>query len=260
METRFIGDTINYVAILFIAVATASAMLDTPKIFDPLWKKVGFCVSDDPNRSIDTEILCALFLTTSGISLYFFAQSRPKGGDELAQMRLQSGAFSNVAHGVGHLFVYYAGGPPPAVEFKWDPMAIANIVMLFFFFAATLRTLMQVAGKHVPILLAIATIVCQAILKVPPELSFTYSQSVILLSGIVDQLLLDNKRKGFSYVLIALQYVPTLVLYGFESLQCQKLASFGGHAIYDFYLSVVPFALYYAVASYDASTSEKKQL
>lgn len=259
MDNRRLGDAINSVAIVVIAVATASAMLDTPDMFDPLWKRVGFCVSVDPARAFDTEILCCLFLTTSGILLYFFAQSRPDGADELVRMRLNAGAFANVAHGMGHLFVYYSGGPPPPVEFKLDPLAIGNIVMLLCFFIGTLRTLMQVARPQVPVILSVVTIVGQAILRVPPELAFTYSQSIILIAGIVDQMLLDKTRKGFSYFLIALQYAPLLLLFGLEGLQCRQLAPFGGHAIYDFYLSVAPFALYYAVNSYATTTKAKQK-
>jgi len=83
-------------------------------------------------------------------------------------------------------------------------------------------------------------------LDVPPNLAFTYSQAVILSAGSFDQLIRRDEyaKSGYLYFAYALY-----ILYAMEMFICQNsiLANLGGHFVYDLYLSIAPFVLYYVI-------------
>ena len=102
-----------------------------------------------------------------------------------------------------------------------------------------------------------AILCAQYSLNVPANLSFTYSQSVILVAGALDQLLLlpfEEKLVdgGWTYCVHATSYVPLLVLYAIEMTTCSTtfLSVGGDHSWYDGYLALLPFVLYHMLPRY----------
>ena len=55
--------------------------------------------------------------------------------------------------------------------------------------------------------------------------------------------------KEYVYFAYALYHLPLQILYATEMFICQTiiLANLGGHFVYDLYLSVIPFVLYYVI-------------
>ena len=300
---RTLGDVVNYAFLVLNVVITSIAMLGLPdaSAYDSWWTENGFCVNQAPpdpatgrrlHLHLDTEILCCLVLVTSAIVTHLFLQkskstktsplnSSSSSNQQLLLLRMQGGVLANAAHGLGHLFVYYSPGPPPAISLHWkdDPMALANIIMLLCFWVGVLRAVvLSISHYGTAVMLAVAILTAQYLLNVPPNLSFTFSQSVIFLAGSIDQLILVRQRQqrqqqptrkpqqqsskgeddNFCYALIALSFLPNMFLYALEMTYCTKiLAPIGGHAIYDTYLSVQPFLLYFAVQLHETNTARK---
>ena len=96
-----------------------------------------------------------------------------------------------------------------------------------------------------------AVLIIQYMLDVPPNLAFTYSQAVILSAGSFDQLIRRDEyaKSGCLYFAYALYHLPLQILYAMEMFICQNsiLANLGGHFVYDLYLSIIPFVLYYVI-------------
>lgn len=159
-------------------------------------------------------------------------------------------------HGFGHLFLLALGGPPPAIELSFNAAAIGYLVVLLCFWIGVLNVYVTSLPMTGVISMAFAILTAQYILDVPGELSFTFTQSVILTVGAIDQLLL--REKGFTYFIVAASQLPLFVFFFFEMTQCSSvLALMGGHTLYDTYLAILPFCQYYIVTSYE--TSYKKQ-
>uniref|UniRef100_A0A7S4W9K2 Uncharacterized protein n=1 Tax=Ditylum brightwellii TaxID=49249 RepID=A0A7S4W9K2_9STRA len=251
---RVIGDSMNYIGIACNLLLTSAAMTKWPNaaLYDEWFNQNGYCVNFDPQRRIDTSITASLVLIISAVGTYFFKEAKKSTMNPVLRKRVESSIFANFAHGFGHLFLYYLGGPPPPVNFSLTMEGLGWALTLFAFWFGTLNTLMSSASSKIAIILAVTAIGLQEFLGVPPELSFTYSQTFILLSIAVDQLIQPLERKGFTYMVMAFSYVPLLVLFVLEGTTCSNfLAHIGGHALYDSYLSLMPFALYYIVRHHE---------
>jgi len=250
----FAGEIAHYVALVLNITMTSAAMIGWPSksAYDSWWTPHGFCVVED-NATIPTEFLCFFSLTSSAVIAFVLSKRKKRLKDEnpLLMERIQSSVFANAAHGFGHAFLWFMGFAAPPLEISLQPAAVANIIMLVSFWVGTLRNVVGLPIKHAATM-SIFVLTVQYHLRVPPELAFTYSQSIILLGGSLDQLRRKDdysKNNGFLFFTTSLYTLPLLVLYYLEMFWCSSsfLSKFGGHAIYDLYLSLVPFALYYAV-------------
>mmetsp|Transcript_1541 Transcript_1541/g.2819 ORF Transcript_1541/g.2819 Transcript_1541/m.2819 type:complete len:276 (+) Transcript_1541:291-1118(+) len=252
----FAGVIVHYISLVINICMTSAAMLGWPSksAYDSWWTTSGFCVVQD--ASIPTELLCYLSLTASAIIAYALTKNNKqlKQDNPLLLERIQTSVFANAAHGFGHAFLWFMGEAAPPLEISLRPAAIANILMLVAFWVGSLKNVVGLptdlaAGMSIVVLAA------QYALHVPPELAFTYSQSVILLGGTFEQLRRRDeysKKDGFLFFAVSLYYLPLFVLYFSEMFLCSKgvLAELGGHAVYDLYLALVPFGFYYAVTMF----------
>ncbi|KAL7553686.1 hypothetical protein ACHAWF_017954 [Thalassiosira exigua] len=248
--------------VIFINITlTTMAMLGWPSrsSYDPWWTSSGFCVVDDAHRllGLPTELLCYLSLTTSALASFGLSKRRSEkmqSNPMLAEF-LQTGVFANAAHGFGHAFLWFMGEAAPPLKMTLKMADVANILMLMGFWVGTLRNVVGLTTNHATFM-AIAVLGVQYILNVPPELACTYSQSVILLGGSLNQL----KRRddflksgnGLLFLATSLYYLPIFALFSLEMFTCSTnvlLSKLGGHVVYDLYLSLVPFILYYVVAN-----------
>lgn len=244
-------------------------MLGWPNLsaYDPWWTSSGFCVVDD--AKVPTELLCYFSLTSSAIGAFFLSKHNYKQLNEINPLlgeRIQSSVFANAAHGFGHIFLWLLDEPAPPLQLSFNLADIANVLMLMAFWVGTLRSVVGLPTINHATTAAIAVLVSQYLLRVPPELNFTYSQSVILLGGCLDQLrrrgdyLKDGYAGSFLFLATSLHNLPLLVMYSLEMFSCSKsfLSGLGGHAVYDLYVSLFPFGLYFAVVKAgEARTSGK---
>lgn len=275
--------------ILNIAVTAAVMLEWSPPpttttyYYDTLWKQQGYCNVDFAGTS--SVMCCAIVLMTSGLGLGVWATKLSPGDDDsdavcaafqeknnntkqqqqqpsnkslttatkaALQRQLQMVSFANLAHGFGHLVLHFLPGNavPPIELFVWRADAIAYIVVLAIFWPPVLMQVMpNITSVKTAILLSIVVLAVQVVLDVPPHLSFTYSQSVILFCQSLYQCLLRPKIRAqydeaMTYLAFALYYLPLFPLMWLETTQCQHLlAQYGGHFVYDAYLAVVPFVL-----------------
>jgi hypothetical protein len=173
-----------------------------------------------------------------------------KNNDRQLETRLLSSIVANASHGFGHLFLLALGGPPPAMELSWKLEAMAYWLVLLCFWTGVLKNLLPNALPTYKraVILSVAVLFVQYILSVPPELAFTYSQSVILFGGSLDQLATSHK-KNFTYLAISASMLPLFVFYAMEMTACQRWAV-PGHALYDYYLAAQPFLLHAVVVQW----------
>lgn len=255
-----VGDLLNCITIVVNLVLTSTAMIGLPKnptLFDDWWTGSGFCISQQPERVFDTEIICSLCLILSAFGSHLFIASKQRVLKEDRQLlhKLKGGVFANLGHGVGHLFLYMLGIAPPKMHLGWSLDGIGNALVTLCFFVGVFRAILVSLSLSSITILACLVILFQVLLDVPGGLAFTYSQSVILVAGAVDQMLLP--KKGRTYAVVAGSFVPLLALYMLEMTQCRQLLSwFGGHAVYDVYLSVLPFLLFYGIQHLDGKKSK----
>jgi len=245
------GEAANYVALALNAGMTSAAMLGLPdpSAYDPGWTSKGFCIIQDD--AIPTEVLSSLPLVASAIALHSFAKSKK---EELSRApllgeRMTSGAFANAAHGLGHLLLWAMGDAMPPLELSLEPAAIAYLLNMIVFWVGTLRLVVGVPATLASCM-AFAVLAAQYLLGVRPELAFTYSQSVILLAQSLNLLRRKAAYSGeeFLYFAASAGFLPLFAFFHFETKCGQSfLAELGGHAVYDLYLSLQPFMLYYAV-------------
>jgi len=245
------GQAANYLALILNAVMTSAAMLGLPSSsdYDPGWTSKGFCIIQDD--TIPTELLSSIPLVVSAVAVHFFAQSKKEEWkhNPLLGERIKSGTYANAAHGFGHLFLWSMGDATPPLELSLEPAAIAYILTMIMFWVGNLRRILSVPADLAS-KMAFAVLTVQYCLDVPPELTFTYSQSVILLAQSLN--LLKQKtaysEEGFLYFATSVIFLPLFVFFYFETKCTQSfLSGLGGHAVYDLYLSLQPFMLYYAV-------------
>lgn len=262
---EWMGDRLNALAFIINLVMTSAAMLRVPKgAYDESWLKVGFCVDQREDRTMDTGILCFVTLTLGAVGLFFFYQKKKLSmtNNKLLQHRMEGTIFSNLSHGFGHLFLQYTDGMVPPLEFSFQLHAMAWILVLIFFFFGVFRAVTVSVSNKQAFMMAVTAILVQKILDVPPELSFTYSQAVIFAALFIDQLLLPSRDKqGFTYLANALYFFPLFGFYYLESTRCSTLVKYRGlpgHALYDFYLAAAPFLFYYAIQHHEGSRNISK--
>ena len=235
------GDALNVLGVVFNSIAT-TAVMKAPETYDTWWLKTGFCVNYHADRLWDTELLCAAVLCLSALITFLFYNLNKTNMTLLQQSRAQGVAFSNLSHGLGHVFVYALGGPPPAVDFSFTLEGLGYCVVLFFFFSGALKAVVVWISLKQASMMAVAIIFVQYLLDVRPELAFTYSQSMILLSSSIGLLLLPKSQKqDLTYVVISGTLLPLFPLFAKEIKRCQTfLAEYGRHLWYDLYLSSFP--------------------
>lgn len=251
------GELAHYLSLFLNISMTSVAMLGWPDrvAYDPWWTSNGFCIVNGGATAIPTEWLCFFSLASSAIAGFILSKNSSKtlkDENPLLTERLQSFIFANFSHGFGHAFIWLMGAGGSAIELSLRPAALANLIMLLSFWVGTLRVIVRLSTNHAA-MMSIMVLTAQYLLRVPPELAFTYSQSIILLSGSLDQLRRKedyySENNSFLFFANALYYLPLFPLYYFEMFSCSNslLAYLGGHTVYDLYLALAPFALHYAV-------------
>ena len=257
------GNAMHATSIFLNLAMTGAIFLEYPSAasFDSLWKVRGQCHYENAfDTPYSTNVFCALALVVSGALL--MASPSLVQLNQASQKQCHTTGMANLSHGLGHLALAFMGDAIPPIEFVWraDAVLYNIIVVLAGFWPTTLKQVVTQLTYSQAILMSAIVLAVQVGLNVPAHLSFTYSQSVVLMGQSIDQLLLQRKQRSdanyvptdsssaWTYVTFAAYYMPLFPLMWLETTECQStLAEFGGHLPYDLYLSLVPFALLYVL-------------
>ena len=239
-------------------------------MFDPLWTKDGFCVSNSEVPYWNSHDLCLYFDTLGALILglvYWKLHGMP--GMEEPNTAVKVNVFGVFFHGIGHGglgkamregMMFNAEEDVPLTEklLSQTPSQLATTLgslVLFWIF------LMKAAVPKVSWKMSIPMSIVAAFFGavVPEYLGFTYTQTVLLFAASLNHVTKSAaEKKDISYGLFPLMVALPLVLIGWvESTNCNKIIDFGGHLLYDAY---IPFSvlIYYFVCYHMAQSQEKK--
>lgn len=263
VDHAVLGSAFAIAGILLNVSTTMAVMTNFPSsdFYDEWWKRIGFCVNFNENRHYDTEVACAFVLCTSSVVSFAIYRTMRESLNNFVQDRLTGGIFGNMAHGLGHIFVYCLKGPPPAVKVTWAVDGLAYCIVLVVFFAGSFRATVPWLQYQQAFAIAIVVIATQIALDVPQELAFTYSQSAIILASSIGMLFIPQNRKGIDYSIASASLLPLFIFFSLESTTCKRgLAAYGGHFLYDLYLSLLPFITIYLTEKNPPPSTTKKGL
>ena len=263
LDAIAIGNSAHILAIALNIVVSAAVILGLPskETFDDTWRERGQCLVN--HGPIDTTTICCIFLCSSAVGLFQLSKklSKDKNNKQLAS-RLQKMGESNLSHGLGHEFVHFYGSIP-RVELSLRPDALGYLLVLLTFWPTTLRAVASRLSTLKIVLATMLVVGLQAAIDIEPHLQFSFTQAIILLFQSVDQLTLAKEKKSelpFSYLIFAVYHLPLFAFMWLEVTHCSgHLAAFGGHAIYDFYLSIGPFVMANLVKKYEVNIGMKKK-
>eukprot|EP00563_Minutocellus_polymorphus_P017960 CAMPEP_0197715692 /NCGR_PEP_ID=MMETSP1434-20131217/800_1 /TAXON_ID=265543 /ORGANISM="Minutocellus polymorphus, Strain CCMP3303" /LENGTH=283 /DNA_ID=CAMNT_0043299885 /DNA_START=42 /DNA_END=893 /DNA_ORIENTATION=+ len=256
-----IGNGAHILAIALNVLVTSAVILQLPskEIFDETWREQGQClVSHGP---IDTTTICGIMLCSSALGLFLLSKKLSKNGannknNEQLASRLQKMGESNLSHGLGHEFIHFYGSIP-RVEISLRPDALGYLLVLLVFWPTTLRALVSRFSTRSIVLATILIVGFQAAIDIEPHLQFSFTQAIILMLQSLDQLTLPKQKKSelpLSYLIFAVYHLPLFAFMWLEVTRCSEwVAAFGGHAIYDFYLSIGPFVMANVLQKYEFS-------
>lgn len=226
-------------------------------LFDPLWVREGFCVSNPDTPYWTSHDLCLYGDTILAVSfglLYLWLRKTP--GMEAANDIVKFNIIGIVAHGFGHGMI--AKGFRDGVL---DSDATLSILETTFRDASLIEIvrkeipgllfwvpLLKATMPNVPNLLILPVALVSDIgnLFLPRTFGFTYVQTVLMISFSVNQLARPIKEKGVEYALYpAIVGVPLAVIGWLESTTCSNfMISIGGHIVYDYYIPIAMIAFY----------------
>jgi len=223
---------------------------------------------------IDTSVLCCLFLCGSAIAVlarWYYAtkgtvtatmeiSSSSSSLNEQLQRRLPKLAEANISHGLGHYFIHLIGGSIPHVRpWSLEPADVGYTFVLVGFYPLTLRSVMPRLPMSAAVVVGLAMVVFQGAIDIEPYSQFSFAQGVILLVQSVDLLTMpkhDKVANPWTYLALAVYYIPLFPMLWIETTQCSSwVAAFGGHAIYDFYLSAASLAMAFVMPHLEHASS-----
>ena len=232
-----------------------------PLLFDPDWRRDGFCVTNPEVRYGSSHDACLYLDLLAAVAVVFLLRTLGKqNGMENANTLFGPNVFGIAAHGIGHGLLANAlrdGNWPNTTEEidpSSEPILGADIlpklgsfellkgVSLFFVFWLGLLYASQIRD---PIQLGTVALIAATVqvYAVPLQFAFTYVQTILLVAFSMQQLARPTKEKDFFYATFPLIVTLPLVFVGWiESTQCSAFVRqhFYGHLIYD---GFIPFSL-----------------
>lgn len=243
------------VGLLFAAAVVRYIDDDKQTLFDNAWRKDGFCVTaaDIPYWSshdvcLYVDVLLAL---VTGILYYAF---RNVTALKHPNTILATNVFGILGHGSAHGLLGYllrSNTVSNSTESSSNDSAtqqtqlLANFslekampyLILMFFWITLLKAVMPYVKWNIIILGAVLSVVGNIL--VPPQLGFTYVQTVLLVAFAVNQLLRPMIEKDFHYAVYAwVVGLPLLAVGWMESTQCTAFVQsyLYGHVVYDAFI------------------------
>mmetsp|Transcript_24495 Transcript_24495/g.37266 ORF Transcript_24495/g.37266 Transcript_24495/m.37266 type:complete len:274 (-) Transcript_24495:345-1166(-) len=252
-----IGDVAHYACIANSAIFAFSVVMlnESSSLFDDEWRIDGFCVFNKDVPFMNSHDLCLYFDTISAIAagaLYY--SLKDISGMEPANELVKFNIFGIFAHGVGHGAISQkirngvAMSSSADVTETFANKSLLELVqhhgLLYFFWVFLLKSTMPKCsfGKVVPLAIVVAGIMA----LVPPQLAFTYVQTILLVAFSLDQLSRPDEEKDKTYALYALVGgCPVIAIAWLESTQCTNfIMNMGGHFVYDAYIPIAIISFY----------------
>lgn len=219
----------------------AAVFQNDSKIFDPVWRADGFCVSNKDVPYWNSHDLCLYFDTLACIViaiLYWALKEGPGMGaaNELVKFNIPGILF----HGIAHAALAKASRDgitpdPETPQFGYEvlsKLSVSEIVYrmlpIVVFWLFLLKASMPKASLHVVIPMTAVSMLFEFF--TPRKFDFTYVQTVLLMVFSLSQLTRPSKEKDFVYGLFPLLLGPIGVVAWIESTLCSKgVIDIGGH-------------------------------
>mmetsp|Transcript_11817 Transcript_11817/g.21842 ORF Transcript_11817/g.21842 Transcript_11817/m.21842 type:complete len:294 (+) Transcript_11817:138-1019(+) len=271
------GDIVYGVTLLNTLVFCVCVMFfkDNTSLFDSVWAKDGFCISNPTVPFWSSHDLCLyadLFLAAVCGVAYFILHNVE--GMKPANDFVFIGIFGVVAHGLGHgglgailrdekqqeildLDVPFLSAiyDKPWAAFLWELFSVQGSYLIFWLFL--LKASMPQTSMRVTLPLSVVSWL--SALSVKPSFQFTFVQTILLIAFSLNQLCRKKEDKGFAYSLYGLIVSFPLVIVGWiESTMCSStIIHVGGHLCYDAYIPLSMLAFYLTCYVYRTSETAK---
>ena len=269
-----VGDAayrVTFLSTAAFAVAVA-LFVETDKVFDPQWKRDGFCVANSETPYWNSHDLClyvdvslAAFLALLHIALRGNKKASHGGiSMEGANEYIIPNVVGQIAHGIGHEAIAAklrkvgnsveqtmdAVARLPFAQ-RWREESVAKILLAelpgaVFWLGLIYATMAQSRAlkntKSTVAWVALAALLARIGQSfMPPRFGFTYVQTVLMLLHAFSQTRRPLAEKDFFYASFpVIVSVPLIFMGWLESTQCSAFVQekFYGHLLYDGYVGV----------------------
>jgi hypothetical protein len=222
----------------------AAVFRNDSKIFDPVWRPDGFCVSNKDVPYWNSHDLCLYFDTLACIVvaiLYWALKDGPgmDAANELVKFNIPGILFHGILHGTLAKASRDGITPDPEIpQFGYEVLSKLSVSEIVYrmlpsvvFWLFLLKCTMPKASLHVVIPMTAVSMFFE--FYTPRKFGFTYVQTVLLMVFSLNQLTRPSKEKDFVYGLYPLLVGPIGVVGWIESTLCSKgVIDIGGHCTY----------------------------
>lgn len=276
---RRLGDFVHRVNVMNTLIFCVCVVYfrDNTSLFDGVWAKDGFCVSNPTTLYWTSHDLClyadVILASACGVAYWILHK---EDGMKPANDMIFHNIFGVVAHGLGHGGIAYnlrsedmqrlqddetsflaAVTDLPWVEILQKLLVNQGAYLLFWIFL--LKPTMPLASMNT--IVSLSVIVWIIALGVKPFLQFTFVQTVLLIAFSANQLCRPDKERGtLAYCLYGLLVALPLGLVGWlESTMCSStIIHVGGHVCYDAYVPISMLAFYLICYVYRVPSDKAK--
>lgn len=244
-----LGDTAHWLTIASTIIYAASVVgAYHSSLFDPEWRKNGFCVTNEDRPFWNSHDMC-FYVDTLATGLLFLVYWNLKStpGLSAANDHMKIGLPGIIGHGIGHGAIAAAMRDMDREEMDvmstqygrfmeartaWE--MLMQILPGLIFWLTLLKASMSHSSNITVAAASVAAFVAN--LFVQGRFGFTFVQTILLLAFSANQLNRPKAEKDFSYAMYPLVVALPLTIVGWiESTQCSIFVRdyFYGHVIYD---------------------------
>ena len=240
----------------------------TSSIVDEEWLTHGFCVANPKISYWNSHDLCLYVDTLLSLVLmrlyYSFRHEPIFQKDPSLLQAMKWGPFSILSHGFAHGFIAYnlrqedeghegiltrvslfeqATRGDLGDAHDMTMMVSKAFVVLYLFWFTLLKTSIPSTTSNITVAFIVPVII-SGHFCIPPQLGFTYVQTIIYLTFISKELLSKTKddKSTYAYMILACAFFPNAIIPYWEAFFCTSgsYKNFGGHVLYD---ASIPLAL-----------------
>ena len=253
---------------------------DNASIFDSVWAKVGFCVSNPTVPYWTSHDLCMYVgLALAGVIGILYYKLHDKDGMAAANTLAFPALFGVAAHGMGHGGIGQAMRSHTGMydeliqndstylaamrDKTWEDISIVmirNQLGFVIFWLCILKAAMPKLSMVKGVLPLSMLSWLTGLIFIKSSFQFTYVQTVLLIAIAVNQLCLPKEDKGFAFLVYGIVGLPVGIVGWMESVLCSStIIHYGGHVLYDAYIPIGLLGFYLTCYAYrDLETAKIK--
>lgn len=256
------GDIIYWATLLNTLVFCGCVLFlkDNPDLFDSVWAKDGFCVSNPTVPYFTSHDLCLYVdLAVAAVIGFTYYKLHEEDGMEPANVFIFPNMIGIAMHGFGHGGIgkglrdeedileldlpYFATiGDKTWGETLWG-MVLDQGGYLVFWLLLLKAAMPQ--SNMMRAVLPVAIFSWLGALCIKASFQFTFVQTVLLIAFAINQLCRPKEEKGFAYLMYGAFGFPVAIVGWLESTMCSSIViQLGGHLLYDGYIAVSALAFY----------------